>query len=74
MRKLNDLIIQLNGQYQLRLVRLDYQEVKGFMAGTWKHKFDNNPGAISCYLAPAILRYGQVVSCIVCVSILLPGN
>ena len=44
-RKLNDMIIQLNGQDQLKLVRLDYQGVKRFKSGIWQHKFDNKPGA-----------------------------
>ena len=44
-RRLNDMIIQLNGQDQLKLVRLDYQGVKRFKSGTWQHKFDNKPGA-----------------------------
>ena len=40
-RRLNDMIIQLNGQDQLKLVRLDYHGVKRFKSGTWQHKFDN---------------------------------
>jgi hypothetical protein len=44
-KKLNDLIIQMNRQETLQLVRLDYHGVKRFKSGTVQHKFDNKPGA-----------------------------
>ena len=44
-KKLNDLIIQMNKEQGLQLVRLDVHGVRRFKSGTYQHKFDNKPGA-----------------------------
>ena len=44
-RKLNDMIIQMQRAESLELVRLDYMGIKRFKSGTVQHKFDNKEGA-----------------------------
>ena len=55
-RKLNDLIIQMQRAESVEMVRLDYMGIKRFKSGTTQHKFDNKEGATPIWREQEIFR------------------
>ena len=55
-KKLNDLIIQMQRAEAIEIVRLDYMGIKRFKSGTVQHKFDNKEGATPIWREQEIFR------------------
>ena len=55
-KKVNDLIIQMQRADSIEMVRLDYMGIKRFKSGTTQHKFDNKEGATPIWREQEIFR------------------
>ena len=55
-KKLNDMIVQMQRAEKVEIVRLDYMGIKRFKSGTTQHKFDNKEGATPIWREQEIFR------------------
>ena len=55
-KKVNDLIVQMQRAESIDIVRLDYMGVKRFKSGTVQHKFDNKAGATPVWRDQEVFR------------------